>query len=350
MDSDGQLGLSCVERGWRYSQLDADTFFFDERTEYLARVDERIAGRLEGIVPDGSLSAVLRDLSERLERQTPAVHGAETVVGLTLLGVRVDVRCTSQLCAEAIGSFYSASLVSPQSSSPEVVVWCDLESPGRYLFRSRPDDMSGVPFAGVSVQTLRSRKEAWAATLPPIPALASWPFKDRFAALHAAVVRTAGGEGVLIAGDRGSGKSTAALLLADRLEAEVLCDETAFIHCRTRLAEPFPHAVGVWRDGRKVRVPITEVCTRISQEPVLVSRLVFLDHRLKGSGQVCQLTRSDALRKLLTHHRDAGASIGDAMQTLLNLAAGSEAWSVEYSRYEELADIVCEVVGGVVGR
>jgi hypothetical protein len=60
----------------------------------------------------------------------------------------------------------------PPASSPEVIVWWDVPSPGRYLFRSRPEDMAGVPLAGVWVQTLRSRKEAWTSPLPPIPALA----------------------------------------------------------------------------------------------------------------------------------------------------------------------------------
>ncbi|MGH3866084.1 MAG: hypothetical protein ACRDQ4_08085 [Pseudonocardiaceae bacterium] len=99
-----RLSLSCVERGWRYSRLDEDTFLFDERLEYLARVNERIV---------------------RILPRAAAVMGSTSAEGGSLSAV-----------------------------------------------------------------------------------LASWPFKDRFAALHAATVRTAAGEGVLIAGDRGSGKST----------------------------------------------------------------------------------------------------------------------------------------------
>lgn len=32
-EEDSQLSLSCVEHGWRYSRLDEETFFFDERSE-----------------------------------------------------------------------------------------------------------------------------------------------------------------------------------------------------------------------------------------------------------------------------------------------------------------------------
>ncbi|MGB8200903.1 MAG: hypothetical protein WCF33_14625 [Pseudonocardiaceae bacterium] len=76
-----------------------------------------------------------------------------------------------------------------------------------------------------------------------------------------ATVRTAAGEGVRIAGNRRSGKSTTALLVSERLGAHVLCDETALIHCRTTVVEPFPHSVGMWRNGHKVQTPITEVRT-----------------------------------------------------------------------------------------
>ncbi|MGH3831286.1 MAG: hypothetical protein ACRDRS_12715 [Pseudonocardiaceae bacterium] len=350
---DKQLSLSCVEHGWRYSRLDDDVFLFDERSEYLARVDERITRLLPGAAAAirsaraevGSLRAVLADLVvQRLDAEPPGADSDTTsVVSLSLLGVRIDVRCTHAACAAGITAFYSASTVPGPLSSPEAVIWCDWEEPGKYLFRSRPDDSAGVPLDGVYVQTLRTAREPWTWTLPPIPPLASWPFKDRFVALHAAMVRTAAGEGVLIAGDRGSGKSTTALWVAERLGAHVLCDETALIHCRTTLVEPFPHSVGVWRGGRKVQTRITEVCTRIAREAVPINRILFLKPGASVS-RVSRRSRSDALRELLPHHREAGASIGDAMQTLLHLAARAESWSVEYTDHHALVDLVCGLI------
>lgn len=357
-DEDGEFALTCVERGWRYSRLDEDTFLFDERSEYLARVNERIARLLPAAAAIGlataeigSLNAVLARLARQgLDAEPPGtgdgadIHASSTsVVSLSLLGVRVDVRCAHAACAAAVEAFYSASTVPGGSSSPEVIIWCDWEDSGRYLFRSRPEDCAGVPLEGVSVQTLRSTRVPWTWTLPPIPPLASWPFKDRFAALHAAVVRTVAGEGVLIAGDRESGKSTTALLVSERLGAQLLCDETALIHCRTTLVEPFPHSVGVWRNGRKVQTPITEVCTRIAREAVPVNRILFLKPGAAAS-RVSRRSRSDALREMLPHHREAGASIGDAMQTLLHLSSRAESWSIEYTEHHELVDLVCDLI------
>ena len=74
MDSDGRLGLSCIQRGWRFSQLDEDVFFFDEQAEYLARVDKSFAERLRGDLPAGSLNVVLREFAQRRQDSQHAIE------------------------------------------------------------------------------------------------------------------------------------------------------------------------------------------------------------------------------------------------------------------------------------
>lgn len=346
MDDAGGLDKVVIDRGWRYTWLGDDPYIFDEQTEYLARISPAILGKLGTGAPAGGLGEVLRNLAEAPgEISETVADGEGAIVRLSLLGVRVDARCVYQECADEIASFYSASHVPGQTSGPEVMVWCETREAGRYLFRSRPDDQAGTPLEGVSVQTLRSPRQPWTSALPPIPALASWPFKDRFVALHAAAVRLSDGACLLIAGDRGSGKTTSALALAECLSAEVLCDETAFIHCRTNIVEPFPHAVGIWRDGRKTRVPITDVCSRIRTEPVPISQLVFLRRAEEGQAKANRAPRAQALRLLLSQHRDGGASIGDAMQTVLNLVERCAASVIDYSVTEDLIDVLCGLAG-----
>lgn len=346
MNSDQALGLACAERGWRLQRLGDRLFVFDEHSGQMARVDERIAAALPESAYGTRLMDVLRNARDAGIGETRALTVSDDafVVSLRLLGVRVDVHCAYQQCADAIGDFFSASVVEPTLSGPEVVVWCGLKTPGRHMFRARPDDDAGEPLRGVSVQTLRSSRKEWTSTLPPLPALGVWPFQERFAALHAAAVRTSKGKGVLIAGDRGAGKSTAALSLSGRLGAEMLGDETAFVHCRTSLVEPFPHAVGVWRNARKVQVPITELGVRICNHAVPVTVLLFLERRAEGVTETSRLSQSDSLRALLPHHRSAGASIGDAMQTLFRLAAEAESWLITYSVPDEMLAAVSDLV------
>lgn len=347
MEEAGALDKVVADRGWRYAWIGGDPYVFDEQTEYFARVSPAVLGRLSTGAPAGSLGEVIRSLAEAPDETGDAStgHGDIAVVRLRLLGVRTDVRCTYQECADGIASFYSASTVSGRASSPEVIVRCETREAGRYLFRSRPDDQAGTPLDGVYVQTLRSPEQPWTSVLPPIPALAAWPFKDRFVALHAAVVRLPDGQCLLIAGDRGSGKTTSALALAERVSAEVLCDETAFIHCRTNVVEPFPHAAGIWRDGRKIRVPITDVCSRIGTGAAAVSQIVFLRRAEDGPTRLSEVAKSQALRLLLGQHRDGGTPIGDAMQTVLDLVARCAASVIDYSVTDELIGVLCGLAG-----
>ncbi|HWR49272.1 MAG TPA: hypothetical protein VN327_16935 [Pseudonocardiaceae bacterium] len=90
-EEDSQLSLSCAERGWRYSRLDEDVFLFDERSEYLARVDGRIARQLPGAAAvmgsacteAGSLRTVLVNLArQRLDPESASVGiGADVDTG-----------------------------------------------------------------------------------------------------------------------------------------------------------------------------------------------------------------------------------------------------------------------------
>jgi hypothetical protein len=343
---DSSTALHCVRRGWRRRRLGDEVFVFEEESGYLARVDGLVARRLghaEAAAPLREALAALVDGApvDGAERSPEPPSSDRHVVSLQLLGVRLDVRCRHQQCGEQLRSYFSASEVEAGLASPEVVVWCGRKAAGRHLYRSRPEELEGVPLDGVSVQTLRSGRQQWTSVLPPLPALASWPFKDRFIALHAAAIRIPRGEGVILAGDRGSGKSTTVLALARTMAgAEVLCDETAFIHCRSAVVEPFPHAVGVWQNGKKVQVPITELCDRIARGPVEARRLIFLERGHVGSDEVERLTPASTLRRLLPHHRDAGASLGDSTQTLLDLADRLDSWAVRSSDPTRLTELV----------
>jgi hypothetical protein len=343
---ESSIALHCLRRGWRRRRLGDELFLFDEQTEYLARVDDLAVRRLAQAGTASTLREALAAAVDGTEADGAEVGPKplirdEDVVALRLLGVRMDVRCLHRRCGEQIRSYFSASAAELETASPEVVVWCEWEAADRHIYRSRPAELEGVPLGGVFVQTLRSGRRRWTSVLPPVPALASWPFKDRFIALHAAAIRTSRGDGVILAGDRGSGKTTTVLALARMLPGvEVLCDETAFIHCRTAVLEPFPHAVGVWRDGQKVQVPITALCDQIAGGPVEARRIVFLERGHGGPDEVERLSPSRTLRLLLPHHRDAGASLGDSTQTLLDLADRLDAWIVRCSDLTRLTELV----------
>jgi hypothetical protein len=183
-DDDSSTALHCVRRGWRRRRLGDEVFVFEEESGYLARVDGLVARRLghaEAAAPLREALAALVDGApvDGAERSPAPPSSDRHVVSLQLLGVRLDVRCRHQQCGEQLRSYFSASEVEAGLASPEVVVWCGWKAAGRHLYRSRPEELEGVPLDGVSVQTLRSGRQQWTSVLPPLPALASWPFKDR---------------------------------------------------------------------------------------------------------------------------------------------------------------------------
>jgi hypothetical protein len=111
---------------------------------------------------------------------------------------------------------------------------------------------------------------------------------------------------------------------------------------RVRQVDDGAAGIGAARRAR-VQTPITEVCTRIAREAVPVNRMLFLKPGAPAS-RISRQSRSEALRELLAHHREAGSSIGDAMQTLLHLASRTESWSIEFPEHHALVDLVCDFI------
>jgi hypothetical protein len=344
--ADAALHLLCADRGWRSQRLNDQLYLFESRTDTLLRVDNSLIPPLLGSTRGASLADSLAEVAARRSDPSsssqPVANADEHVVSLSLLGVRVDVRCVHQACADGIAGYFSAVHEPAPIASPEAIVWCSWPSAERYLFRAREDSTDGEPLDGVEVQTLDRPRGPWTSSQQPLPPLVDLPFRDRFVALHAAVLRPSNGGGLLVAGERGAGKTTAALSMANEHGAQLLADETAFVHCRTRTVEPFPHAVGVWREGRKSQIPVTDVCRSVSREPVELSQLVFLTRR-SGPAAVEDLQPEETLRHLLPHHRHGGADAGSAMATLFRLAADVKASIVSYSDYRDLGALIAPI-------
>lgn len=345
---DEALHLTCVERGWRSHRLNGDLYLFEDKTDKLVRIDDAVVTPLartpqETSLADGLAQAMDVATADDSSYEPRTGDLSEWTVSLRLLGVRVDVRCVHKTCADDVKTYFSPVHDPHPAGSPEAVVRCSWPTADRHLFRAREDTAEGTKLDGVTVQILGTTQVPWTSSHQPLPPLTVWPFANRFIALHAAVVRASDGQGLLIAGDRGAGKTTAALALANDHGAELLADETAFVICRTTVAAPFPHAVGVWHDGQKVQVPVTEVCESIGDTPINVSRLVFLVRR-PGGVEDRPITPAEALRRLLPHHRHGGASTGDAMATILNMASTVRASVVSYEDYQDLGPTIAGLV------
>jgi hypothetical protein len=280
-------------------------------------------------------------LGERDPSADPGSGGMSDVphsCDLSLLCGYLWVRCKHRACLEDIIRHFSCSRCT-RVVSPDVVVECDWERAGRYLFRSRPASLTGA-LEGVRVLVAGrdTRLRSWTSHYPPLPPLDVPPFEGRFAGLHGAAVVAPDGGAILLLGDRESGKSTSAVDLVEHADCQLLTDETVFLHRRTLLAEPFPIAIGIRRSADqpgKDLVPASEAVRSVSARPALVARVIILNP-VAARTRLVRLGEADALRELLRHHVDVGLDLNESLITLLRLASEAELSRFDYGSYDDL--------------
>jgi len=135
------LQALCTQRGWRSQRLGSDLYLFEDLSETLVRVDNDLVRRLLRSDLSASLrQALAQAVTAGSRRELPAGlcdcrNGY--VVALDMLGVRLDVLCDHEACADGVRSYYSALYQPAPTASAEVVVRCSWPVADRYLFRAR---------------------------------------------------------------------------------------------------------------------------------------------------------------------------------------------------------------------
>jgi len=177
-----------------------------------------------------------------------------------------------------------------------------------------------------------------------LPPLSLAPFSGRFVALHAACVWREDFGGVLIAGTRGAGKTTVALALAQRHGFDLLTDETAFLRVRSLLVEPFPRALGVFKNARgrsaKFNVRADRAVPRVRREACVIRRAVFLQPCPDVGLRIRQIDRETALAALLSAARRSGVEVQETVISLFELVRSvREPVEISHSGYDQLSRV-----------
>ncbi|MGH3568996.1 MAG: hypothetical protein ACRDRH_23820 [Pseudonocardia sp.] len=342
-----------VANKWRYSCHTGSgmCFLLDAESDYLSLVPEpmiRIAGNV-ALHPDADLRTAATTWAAVIDDHLPKPpKTALPELRLRLLGARILVRFTHDECLRGVARYFSCSH-DDSACSPDVVVHCDWPQAGRYLFRARPAEADGVPLGGVQVQAYGENGiRTWVSMHPPLPPLALPPFRDRFAALHGAVVRRPDGGGALILGERDAGKSSCAIELSRQPGVEVLSDETAFVHLRTAIAEPFPQSVGVWSGGRKVAKPAAEVFPQVADRPAVIDHVALL-HPQRTVGEdhmgIFEISPVEVLRALMPHLRDVCSSLDEVILTLDHIVRSTRAVNVRFGDRAEMLQLIPAAIG-----
>ncbi len=264
-----------------------------------------------------------------------------TDIYLEFLGAVILIRCLHKECAQGIKKHFSA-FISENWRSPDVIIKCDLTTAERKLFRAIDIDNA---LESINM-TLSNGKEVteWPYSSPLIPPYYLPPFKDRFVGLHAAAVQKQEGGALIIAGDRGSGKTTVSLHLTnEHSDILFLTDETVHIHKRSIAIEPFPiaiHRCAFSEDGiqqHKYAVEIHEACNNIAVAPTHIQHILFLDKNSScGKSTLQKIQPAEIFKCLLEHHVDLGCNKDEALNTLFYIASKIPASKFTYCDYSDL--------------
>lgn len=260
-----------------------------------------------------------------------------------MLGGLLGVIAPHRACAADIRRF-----LGPMSAetyrTPDLLILCTQRRASKFLFRARESDGT-VPLDGVYFRRPGDKDwSPWLSADPPLPPLSLDPFAGRFLALHAACVWREDLGGVLFAGTRGAGKTTMALALARRHGFDLLTDETAFLRVRSVLVEPFPRALGVFKNTRgrsgKVSVRADRAVSRVRREACVVRHAVFLKPCPDGRLRIRHIDRETALAALLTAARRSGVEVQETVISLFELVRSvREPVEISHSGYDQLSRV-----------
>lgn len=258
-----------------------------------------------------------------------------------LLGCYLLVKCSYESCLNDIKEYF-ANAECDFFCSPDVIVECSWQHAGRYLFRSRPEN---EPLRLVGVRVLQKGKinsKEWKyRQYPPLPPLAIAPFKNRFIGLHGAAISYSEEKCFLLIGERGSGKSTLSRTLVNEQKYSLMTDETVYLHCRTKLVEPFIIATGIHEETpeglTKKQVPAKLVYNSLKNKPSLATHIILLASSTTNNKiNLTHLRQEETFKLLLQNHLDVGSSEDESLFSLMKLAKEVPSTILRYSSYKQL--------------
>lgn len=269
-------------------------------------------------------------------------------VYLDILGCSIKIQCKHDSCAKEIVKYLEPLVTEASSFTPDVIIVCEWTEATRHLFRSReikgPQVLEGIQFLSPGFDDFQS----WVSPLPPIPPFPLYPIRNRFVGLHASAVEKDNYATVFI-GDKGAGKSTISVhMMHGKKGYSFITDETALVHIRTNIIEPFPRAIHTWKDKGNGLEKITESAStlvgKIRRSPAFISRIIFLEPcrntQVNIKKGLYRLSAIESAQKLMLHHLDTGTDFHESITTLMKLSHTIPAEKYTYETYDELLDLI----------
>ncbi|WKD31342.1 hypothetical protein [Streptomyces xanthophaeus] len=199
-----------------------------------------------------------------------------------------------------------AAAVPVRRRTADVLVRIDRDARADMLHRSFPGARSGVHHRMPG----EPQWHALTGHLPALPPLAAPPYRGRFVALHAALLVSASGQGLLVCGNQKAGKTTAALRAREAGLASVATDEVVLLDSLTGSVFGVPLPVAVRSGEQRTSMPLPQGAETYVGAALPAAVLVLVPAEQPGRPGSIETAGSEeeAMSWLLEHLRDGGAS------------------------------------------
>lgn len=270
----------------------------------------------------GTLSAALRAL-----QSSPSPRALPYSLDVELLGSRLRLQSEDGEIAAHIQEDLGA-LAPRLRRSAEVLVCAAPGQPWNPAYHAVPGPRAGF-------QVRQRRGEVWedvAPSLPVVPPVGSPPFAGRFLALHAALLVAPSGRGLLVCGDPGTGKTSAALWAGGIEGASVATDELAMLDLQTGLLYGIPIPLAVRQsgeeDGARTHLPLAKAGA-VQGGAIRLRDVVVLEARGAGPRPPARAgSAQEAFGWVVPHLRWVGADAVSTIAGLTTLLEGAAVWKL----------------------
>ncbi|WP_270262561.1 hypothetical protein [Lactobacillus panisapium] len=254
-------------------------------------------------------------------------------IQIKILGRIVQINAIYKSLIQDILDFFSINENEPKFwGTPDVQLFINSKHMSRYMFRSRMKNqfLEHVYFCdGLDTKNLKK----WEFLTPPLPPFESSGFKNQLIAIHAGAISDQN-KAILFVGDRGSGKTTLTISLANKLHYEYLTDETVVIQRHTDYVYSFPRLVLTRTSANiesvKNKYRADKLVPKINKTGAQVSQIYFLNPTSSQPVGIFKITSLEAILKLFESYRYIGTSIENSSSTLINLSE-KECFRVSYT-------------------
>lgn len=324
MNDRGQLEVRW--RAWQ-DKTDGDWHLVDCGEERLISVPE-VIGRV--LYSRHDLWCHPPDAAVQIAHVSPGP--TQPFVDLDLLGGRVRVVSDCAPVIEHVTKELASAVSTWRCTADAIVHFSDESSLVRFM---RALDDGGRARPGVKWRDAWSPDWQHSDTgLPAVPPFCATVYAGRFLCLHAATLALDSSRGLIICGERGSGKTSATLWATNKTSLAVLSDEATFIELRTLAVLGLPLPVGLASLDGKQRFAPSQIM-RFHAGAVRAVSVVILE-KGEESGLTRPIDVMEAVHWMLPHLRNTGNSLDTDIVAIRRLCGDAPVYKLIVPTWPDL--------------